>query len=103
LSTKLTPPGAFDYELGYQVMKAKNAGVNGSGYVQNAYSDTSPVAATATGDRNTLYGSAFYHLDKVTEFYLAFDHLNTTGGYKAAQANGFTSQNELGLGMRYKF
>ena len=103
ISTKLTPAGDFDYELGYQVMKAKNAGVNGSGYVQNAFSDTSGIKATVSGDRNTFYGSAFYHLDKVTEFYVAFDHLETTGGYLAAQANGFKSQNELATGMRYKF
>jgi predicted porin len=42
-------------------------------------------------------------MDKSTEFYIAADHLNTTGGYKASQANGFTSQTEFGLGMRYKF
>lgn len=103
VSTKLTPGGAFDYELGYQVMSADNAGVNGSGFVQNAYSDTSAITATASGKRNTFYGSVFYHLDKATEFYLAFDHLSTTDGYLAAQANGAKSQDELGLGMRYKF
>jgi predicted porin len=103
LSTKITPPGAFDYELGYQVMSATNAGLTGSGYVQNAFSDTSGIKAVATGKRKTLYGSAFWHMDKSTEFYIAADHLNTTGGYKASQANGFTSQTEVGLGMRYKF
>jgi predicted porin len=103
ISTKLAPGGAFDYELGYQVMTADNAGVDGSGFVQNAFSDTSAIKATASGDRSTIYGSIFYHLDKATEFYLAFDHLNTTDGYLAAQAKGATSQNELGLGMRYKF
>lgn len=103
VSTKLTPPGQFDYELGYQIMSAKNAGLNGSGYVQNAFSDTSAITAVATGKRKTLYGSVFYHLDKQTEFYLAADHLETTGGYKAAQAHGFNSQSELGLGMRFKF
>lgn len=103
LSTKITPPGEFDYELGYQVMSAKNAGVNGAGFVKNAFADTSGVTATATGKRKTMYGSIFYHLDKQTEFYLAADHLSTTEAYKASQANGFTSQTELGLGMRYKF
>ena len=103
VSTKITPAGAFDFELGYQVMSASNAGVNGSGYVQNAYSDTSTIKATASGDRSTWYGSVFYHLDKATEFYLAFDHLETTDGYKAAQANGFKSADEVGLGMRFKF
>jgi predicted porin len=103
LSTKITPPGKFDYELGYQVMSAHNAGLNGAGYVQNAYNDTSGITATATGNRKTLYGSVFYHLDRQTEFYLAADHLATTGGYKAAQAHGFNSQSEVGLGMRFKF
>jgi predicted porin len=103
LSTKITPAGAFDYELGYQVMSATNAGLTGSGFVQNAFSDTSGIKGVATGKRKTLYGSAFWHMDKSTEFYLAADRLNTTGGYKASQANGFTSQTEVGLGMRYKF
>ena len=103
LSTKLTPSGPFDYELGYQVMSASNAGLTGAGYVQNAFSDTSGISKTASGDRSTLYGSVFYHLDNVTEFYLAFDRLSTTDGYLAAQANGATSQNEYAIGMRYKF
>jgi predicted porin len=102
VSTKLTPAGAFDYELGYQVMRAKNAGTTG-GFVQNAYSDTTTITGVASGDRKTVYGSAFYHLDKVTEFYLAADYLNTTGTYLAAQAHGFKTQTEFGVGMRYRF
>lgn len=103
VSAKLTPKGLFDYELGYQVMSANGAAVNGAGYVYNAYANDSAAKATATGKRNTLYGSVFYHFDKQTEVYLAFDRLNTTGGYLASQANGARSQNEFGLGMRYKF
>lgn len=103
VSTKITPPGPFDFEAGYQVMRANNAGMTGSGFVQNAYSDTSGVKATATGDRSTVYASGFYHLDKVTEFYLATDYLHTTGTYLAAQAHGFRQQTEVGLGMRYRF
>jgi predicted porin len=103
VSTKITPPGQFDYELGYQIMSANNAGVNGSGFVKNAYADTSGIAGVGTGKRKTLYGSVFYHLDGQTEFYLAADHLTTTGTYKASQANGYMSQSEVGLGMRYKF
>ena len=63
----------------------------------------SSIKGVATGKRKTMYGSIFYHLDGQTEFYLAADHLTTTGTYKAAQANGFMSQSEFGLGMRYKF
>jgi predicted porin len=103
LSTKIAPNAQYDFELGYQTMRASNAGLNGGGFVQNAFSDTSGIKAVATGNRNTLYGSAFYHLDSATEFYLAADRLNTTGNYLAAQANGAKSQNELGLGMRFKF
>lgn len=103
LSTKLTPGGPIDYQLGYQVMSASNAGLSGSGYVQNAYSDTSGISTTVSGDRTTMYGSVFYHLDSSTEFYLAFDHLETNGGYLAAQANGAKSADELAVGMRYKF
>jgi predicted porin len=103
VSAKFTPPGKMDYELGYQVMDAQNAGLTGSGFVKNAFADTSGVKVAGSGKRKTAYASTFYHLDSVTEFYLAADHLTTTGTYKAAQANGFMSQTELGLGMRFKF
>ena len=102
LSTKLTPAGAFDYELGYQVMRASNAGTSG-GYVLNAYKDASAITAVASGNRNTLYGSVFYHLDKATELYFAFDRLTTTDGYLAKEAQGADSANGVGVGMRFKF
>ena len=102
LSTRIAPNQTYDFELGYQSMRATNAGVSG-GFVQNAYSNTSAVTTVATGNRNTLYGSAFYHLDAATEFYIAADKLNTTGNYLAAQAAGARSQTDLGIGMRYKF
>ena len=103
VSTKIAPNKVYDFELGYQTMRAKNAGLTGSGFVQNAFSDTTAITAVATGNRNTLYASAFYHVDAAMEFYVAADRLKTTGTYLAAQANGARSQNELGLGMRYKF
>lgn len=103
LSAKFSPAGNFDYELGWQTMNADNAAVNGSGYVLNAYANTANATQTATGKRKTWYGSVFYHYDKRTELYFAFDRLNTDGTYLAAQANGFTSQNEAAVGMRFKF
>ncbi|MCX7173626.1 MAG: porin [Proteobacteria bacterium] len=105
ISAKITPAGKFDYELGWQTMNANNAWMNGSGYVPNAFANnnTSTSTATATGKRKTWYGSAFYHFDTRTELYLALDRLNTDGTYKAAQANGFMSQNEYAVGMRFKF
>lgn len=103
VSAKFTPGGKFDYEMGWQTMNAKNAAVNGSGYVLNAYANTGNAASTATGKRRTWYGSMFYHFDKRTELYLALDRLNTDGTYLASQANGFSSQNEYAAGMRFKF
>jgi predicted porin len=102
ISTKLTPSGPFDYELGYQVMTANNAGLSG-GFVQNAFSDTTGIKTVGSGDRMTTYGSIFYHFDKATELYVAFDHLTTNGTYLAKQAGGATSADEMGLGMRFKF
>jgi len=104
LSAKVTPAGPIDFALGYQVMTASNAGTSG-GFVLDAFRDMSGVkaATVASGDRSTFYGSVSYHLDSSTEFYLAADHLETTDTYRAAQAKGATSQNEFGLGMRYKF
>lgn len=104
VSAKFTPPGKLDYEVGYQSMRAQNAVVNGSGYVYNAFANTaSATGAKVSGNRNTLYGSAFYRYDKSTDLYVAMDRMTTTGGYLAAQAFGAKSQNGLGVGLRYKF
>jgi predicted porin len=104
ISTKITPPGKMDYEVGYQSMRASNAVVNGSGYVYNAFGNAAAAkGVTVSGNRNTLYGSAFYRYDKSTEFYLAVDSMKTTGGYLSASANGLKTQTGVGLGMRYKF
>ena len=104
VSAKFTPPGSFDYEVGYQSMRAKNAVVNASGYVYNAFANASVSTGPAvTGNRNTLYGSVFYRYDKNTDFYAALDRLNTTGGYLAASANGFKTQTGIGAGLRFRF
>ncbi|MFS2140387.1 porin [Duganella sp. Dugasp56] len=103
LSAKIAPKGTFDYEVGYQVMDADNAAVNGSGYVLNAYANASNAKATASGKRKTLYGSIFYHFDKRTDLYIAADRLNTDGTYLAGQANGFRSQTGAAAGMRFRF
>lgn len=103
VSARFSPAGRFDYELGWQTMNANNAAVNGSGYVLNAFANNSSATRTGTGKRKTWYGSSFYHFDKRTELYLALDRLTTDGTYLAAQANGFKEQNELAVGMRFKF
>ncbi|MFG6487757.1 porin [Roseateles sp. BYS78W] len=104
LSAKWTPGGGpMDYALGYQNMKANNAAVNGSGNVLNAYANASGATAVATGSRSTLYTSASYHFDKITEVYAAMDYLKLKDGYKFGATNGAPNQTEFALGLRMKF
>lgn len=103
LSAKIAPAGAWDYEIGYQNMKADHAAVNGGGNVLNAYANASAATATATGSRATLYGSVFYHFDKITEVYVAADYLKLKDGYKVGVTNGAPSQTELAVGLRTRF
>lgn len=106
VSMSVMPAGKIDYQLGYQIMSANNAGITGSGStanVLNAFADTSGVAATASGRRKTLYASAFYHFDRQTEVYLVADRLTLTDGYRQKSAFGFMDQTEVGAGLRFKF
>ena len=103
VSAKFAPAGKMDYQLGYQVMKANNAAVNSGGNVLNAFADASAAKATATGSRSTLYASAFYHFDKITEVYIAADYLKLKDGYKVGATNGFANQTEFALGLRTRF
>ena len=103
VSTKLTPGGSFEYDLGYQVIHADNAGVNAAGNVLTPYANASGVTSTATGDKKTLYASAFYHFDRRAEVYLVTDYMKLTDGYHVAVTNGHNSQVEVGVGMRVRF
>ena len=106
LSANIAPAGKMDYQLGYQVMSATNAGIGGAGAtlnVLNAYANTTGVAAVATGKRKTFYVSTMYHFDRQTEIYAVADRLTMTGGWRQASANGFLNQTEFGVGLRYRF
>ncbi|MBI3716650.1 MAG: porin [Betaproteobacteria bacterium] len=103
LSTKITPGGPLDFEVGYQILKAVNAGLNGSGFVLTPYANALGVTRVATGNKKTAYASAFYHFDKMIEVYLALDRMTLTDGYKLAVTNGHQDQTEIGVGMRLKF
>jgi predicted porin len=103
VSTKLTPGGPIDYELGYQILHAANAGVNGSGFVLIPYADASGVTRAVNGDKDTLYGSIFYHFDRRAEVYLAADYMKLKDGYQLAVTNGHDKQVEVGLGLRMRF
>ena len=84
-------------------MKANNAAVSGAGNVLNAYADTTASTATATGSRSTLYASATYHFDKITEVYFAADYLKLKDGYRTGTTNGAMSQMEYAIGLRTRF
>jgi predicted porin len=102
VSAKFTASDKIDYELGYQDMKANHAAVKG-GNVVNAFANASASTATATGSRSTLYASAIYHFDKITEVYVAGDYLKLKDGYKVGATNGFSNQTELAVGLRTRF
>jgi len=103
VSAKFVPEGPWDYELGYQVIKAKNAGFNSGGNTLIPYQDASSVTLTGTGDKKTLYGSVFYHFDRRTEAYLAADYMKLKDGYHLSITNGHDTQNEVAIGLRFRF
>jgi predicted porin len=103
VSTKLTPPGPLEYDLGYQVITAVNAGVNAGGFVLTPYADAAGVKATANGDKKTMYGSVIYHFDKRSEVYFVTDYMKLNGGYLVSTTNGHNSQVEMGVGLRTRF
>ena len=103
ISAKFTADDKMDYELGYQDMKAKHAAVNSGGNVINAFANASASTAFATGSRATLYASAIYHFDKITEVYVGADYLKLKDGYKVGTLNGFRDQTELAIGLRTRF
>ncbi|WP_211454906.1 porin [Collimonas antrihumi] len=103
VSAKYAPRGAFDYELGYQIIKAHNAAFSASGSTLNPFANVALATATGSGKKSTIYGSAFYHISKRTEFYVAADYMKLNDQYVAAQSNGFRNQTELAMGMRTRF
>ncbi|MEM5340751.1 porin [Paraburkholderia azotifigens] len=104
VSMKVAPKGPFDYELGYQQMRVKNAAYNADGDIPNANIGTfDPASGLHNGYKETLYWSAFYHLSKRTEVYVAGDYMRLHGGYTVASTFGATNQLELTTGIRTRF
>lgn len=105
VSALFTPKGKTDYALGYVVMNVKNAALSSAGYVINPYADNSGSTTkfVSDGKRKTVYGSAVYHMDKSTDFYVVMDKLTLADGYMDKGANGKDSQTTYGVGMRFKF
>ena len=113
MSMSLTPAGKMEYDLGYQQLKGNHAGFGGSGNILNPFGNTAGVTSVASGGKNTVYGSIFYHVDKQLDLYLAADYFRTTGGWVVgdAQGNGnhfgigntYNGEAEAAIGMRFKF
>jgi predicted porin len=91
------------FDLGYYNIKANNAGYAANGNTLGVNSDTSAVTTAADGHMNTFYAAAFYRWDKQTDVYIAMDVVNTKDGFKYGFTNGFSSADELGVGLRFKF
>ena len=103
VSLKIAPQGAFDYEIGYQIMKANNAAFDANGNTLNAYASVLGATASGSGRKSTLYGSVFYHVSKRTEFYVAADYMKLKDQYIVGSTNGHNSQTEFAIGMRTRF
>jgi predicted porin len=103
VSTKITPGGPFDFEVGWQLLKATDAAYNSAGFTPNPFADVSTATTFGSGDKKTFYGSIFYRFDRRTELYLAGDYMWLNGGYKVAVTNGSTDQVELAIGTRFRF
>ncbi|SFI50063.1 Outer membrane protein (porin) [Collimonas sp. OK307] len=102
VSAQIYPAGKFDYALAYYRIKAKNAGTSGGNTLQ-PFDLTSGITSAASGTWDTLYGAAFYRLDKQTDLYLAFDYSYVGGGYNTSYFNGNRKIFQAGLGARYFF
>ncbi|MFP3610271.1 porin [Paraburkholderia sp. SIMBA_050] len=103
-SLKLSPKGPLDYELGYQQMRVKNAAYNADGDIPNANIGAfDPSSGLHNGYKETLYWSAFYHLSRRTEVYLAGDYMRLHGGYTVGGTFGASNQVELTTGVRTRF
>jgi predicted porin len=103
VSLKVAPKGPVDYELGYQQLRTRNAAYDINGDVPYANVGTFDLASGVhNGFKETLYWSAFYHLSKRTELYLAGDYMRLHGGYTVAQTSS-SNQLELTTGIRTRF
>ncbi|WP_415120467.1 porin [Paraburkholderia sp.] len=103
VSLKLSPKGPFDYAIGYQQMHASNAAFDDTGGTANANLGFNPGGGTASGYKETLYASMFYHMSKRTELYIAGDYMKLHDGYVVATTFGAKNQLELTTGIRTRF
>lgn len=96
----------WSYHLGFQVMKANDAGLKGASSatatMQNPFSNGAASTVFGTGQKDTLYGLVMRHLSRRMEAYGGFDLMKLKDGYRLASTNGHDSQTELVLGIRIR-
>ncbi len=102
-SLTFTPEGKMRYVLGYHDIDLKNAGYSSTGNTLGVTADTSGVTTSADGKRQTTYAAVFYKFDKQTDVYVAYDQVQTSGGYVLASTHGANYMNEVGVGLRWSF
>ena len=106
-------PGKTEFSLGYVRLAGDHAGFNSAGLIINAYGNMAGVTTVADGAKGTVFGAIMYHADSQTDFYVAADHFNVSGGWVIgdAQGNGnkfgvghpYDSELEVATGVRFKF
>ena len=103
VSGKHAPNKYIDYELGLQEFYAKNAAVNGGGFVLRPFINALAATATVNGTRFTPYGSVIAHPAGNLDVYVAADDLLTGQGYLDARAHGSKHETEIVMGSRFRF
>jgi len=91
----------WSYHLGYEVLKATDAGLKG-GFMQNPFSNGAASTVFGTGSKDVLYGLIMRHLSSRMEAYAGFDLMKLKDGYKLSSTNGHDSQTEIVLGIRIR-
>jgi predicted porin len=89
------------YSLGYQGIKANNAGLSG-GFMTQPFSNGTLATGVGTGARNTTYGSVMRSLGSHAEVYACADYEQLTDGFKLAATNGYHYQTEFGIGLKLR-
>jgi predicted porin len=96
----------WSYHLGFQSMKATDAGLKGTNpataTMQYPFSNGAASTVFGTGTKDTLYGLVMRHLSKRMEAYGGFDYMKLKDGYRLSSTNGHDNQTELVLGIRIR-
>ncbi|WP_243288510.1 porin [Geothrix terrae] len=103
VSASIQTDPKWSYYLGFQSMKADDAGLGAAtGAWQNPFADTANKAYFVSGRRDTTYGAVRRHLSKKMEAYVVFDYLKLHDAFRLSATNPHDSQTEFAIGMRIR-